>query len=362
MPNAQNAQRAAASGGYRITAFPKEFERGLFESLDKRFYTILLTSLAVVYGIVIFLGNLEYSQAEVDAQIKKRYLQKFYETTIGEEEVAQVEEEGAGGIEEKEAPEEKEEKIDKRAKDEGKRVEAVGPSAAERRAMRRQAARQRGQQRRSMEQAVVGTGVLAELTAGGGGGSGQAIADVLGDGGGSVGNLDEVLGQVGGLQTASSSARRSRLGARSSGGSDKGAMGIDNLIDGSGVGASGSVSIRKKGGFAIKASEGNVSGEASKSSARSANAISRVLNKHLEAINNCYKKELRLNPNLKGSISVNFTIAPNGRVIQVKIKKSTLRSKKVESCVSRVIKRWRFQKIDKKEGNATFSNKFIFNG
>ena len=320
--------------------------------------------MAFVYGIVIYLGNLEYSQAEVDAKVKQRYLQKFYETTIGETDIAEVEtDEGAGGIGEEEATETKEEeKVDERAqRAQGTRVEAAGPSAAERRAMRRAAARQRGQQRSSMEQAVAGTGVLAELSAGGGGGTGDAVYDVIGEsGGGGVGDLEKVLGSVGGLQTASSSTRRSQLGARSSGGAGQGAVGIDNLIEGGGVGASGAVSIKKRGSFAIKVGKGSVSGKASRSTARSADAISRVMNKHLEAINNCYKKELRINPGLKGSISVRFTIAPDGKVRQVRITNSSLRNKKVESCISRVIKRWRFQKIDKKEGIATFSNKFIF--
>lgn len=363
MPNAQNAQRAAGDAGYRIRSFPKEFEHNFFESLDKRFYIILLSSLAFVYGIVIYLGNLEYSQAELTQRVKEKYLQKFYETTIGDLEISEAEtDEGAGGIGEEEEVVEEEEVDERAQRDEGRRVEAAGPSAAERRAMRRQAARERGQQRSGMEQAVSGTGVLAELSAGGGGGTGDAVYDVIGEsGGGGVGNLDQVLGSVGGLQTASSSTRRSQLGARSSGGGGQGSVGIDNLIEGGGVGASGSMSIGgRRGSFAIKVGKGSVSGKASKSTARSADAIQRVMNKHMEAVNNCYKKELRINPNLKGSISVRFTIDPTGKVRQVRITNSSLRNKKVESCISRVIKRWRFQKIDRKEGNATFSNKFIF--
>lgn len=359
MPNAQNAQKPAAAGGFRLTAFPREFEHSILEGLDRRFYIIMLISLAVVYGIVIYLANLEFSAEYLDEQVKLKYLQKFYEAEFVEDIVTDTEEEGIGGIGEE--PEDTE--VDERAKrDEGRRAEATGPSAAERRAQRRSAARARGQQRAAMQQAVAGTGILAELSAGGGGGTGDAVYDVLGEAGtsGGFGNLDEVLKGVGGLQTASSGSRRSQLGARSSGGGDgTGAAGIDGLIEG-GAGGSGSVSITRQGSFAIKIEEGSVTGKAAKSTARSSDAISRVVNKHKDAIENCYRKEARLNPNLKGSVEVQFTISPDGKVGQVRIVNSSLRSKKVESCISRIIRRWRFQKIDRKEGSATFRQKFIF--
>ena len=354
MANAQHAQKPAA--GFRITTFPKEFERNIWESLDKRFYIIMLSSLAIVYGVIIYIANLEYSEEYLNEQVKKKYLQKFYEAEFVED-IPVQEDQGQGGL-----GEEPEQKVDERAKrDEGRRAEATGPSAAERRAARRAAARQRGQQRAAMQQAVAGTGVLAELAAGGGGGTGDAVYDALGDAGvgTGVGNLDQVLSGVGGLATASSSARRSQLGARSAGGTGPGSAGIDNLIEG-GVGASGSVSIKRQGSFAIKIEKGSVTGKAAKSTARSADAIGRVVNKHKDAIENCYRKEARINPNLQGSVAVQFTIAPDGRVRQVRIVKSTLRNKKVESCITRIIRRWRFQKIDKKEGSASFLQKFVF--
>jgi TonB family protein len=212
-----------------------------------------------------------------------------------------------------------------------------------------------------MAQSVAGTGILAELSAGGAGGSGDAVYDVLGESGGAggIGDLDAVLSGVGGLQTASSSARRSQLGARSTGGGPGGPVGIDNLIEG-GVGASGSVSIKRQGGFSLKMEQGTVSGKGSKSTARSADAISGVVNSHADAVESCYKKEARINPNLKGSISIQFTIEFDGKVTSVRVTDSTLRNKKVEACISRIVERWRFQKIDKAEGEATFRQKFIF--
>ncbi|MBD3225988.1 MAG: TonB family protein [Caldithrix sp.] len=364
MADAKNKHKNPAAGGYRIRAFPKEFERNVWEELDRRFYIILLSALALIYGFVIFLGNKEFSEEFVDQEIKKKYISKVYEAEIIDEsfaEEAEEEGEGAGGT----LVEEEEPEVDERAKqDEGKRTEATGTSAAERRSRRARAAQARGQQRAAMEQEVAGSGVLAELAASGGGGSGDAVYDVLGESGGGaggVGDLDQVLGSVGGLETATSSSRRSRLGARSSGGGEAGPAGIDDLIEG-GAGPSGSASIERRGNFSIKMEEGEITGKASKSTARSAEAITRVVNKHINAVEDCYKRQLRINPNLQGGVKVKFTILPNGRVARATIVNSTLRDNRVESCIKSRIRRWRFSRIDESEGNATFTYKFVFSG
>ncbi len=357
MPNVQQAQRGAR--GFKLTAFPKEFERNVWEELDRRFYIILLSSLAIVYGMIIYLANTEYSQEFVENQIRQKYLKKFYEAEFVTETQPAVEDNtGAGAAAEAEPEKPKE---DARAKrDQGKRAEVKGQSAAERRASARAAAKARSRQRSSMEQSIAGQGVFAELAASGGGGSGAAVADVLGDQeAGGFGNLDQVLSGVSGLQTATSSSRRSQLGARKMGSGVSGTAGIDDLIEG-GVGQTGSKSIARRGNFSIKMEKGSVSGRASKSTSRSTEAIGRVVTQHQDAIENCYRKEARLNPNLKGSIRLQFTIQPNGRVSRVRIVQSTLKNRKVESCVKRRVNSWRFQPINPKEGSVTFRQKFIF--
>lgn len=356
MPNVQQAQRGA--GGFKLVAFPREFERNFWEELDRRFYIILLSSLAIVYGMIIYMANTEYSADYIEDQIRAKYLKKFYEAEfVTEVPVSDAEEGGPGiGEEEKEEPE-----ADERAKkDEGKRSEVKGQSAAERRADARAAAKRRGHQRASMEQSIAGQGVFAELSAGGSGGFGAAVADVLGDAdAGGFGNLDNVLSGVGGLQTATSSSRRSQMGARQLGGGASGTAGIDDLIEG-GVGQTSSKSIARRGNFSIKFEKGSVSGKASKASSRSAETIGRIVTKHQDAIENCFRKEARLNPNLKGSLSVQFTIKANGKVARARVVNSTLKNRKVESCVKRRVNGWRFQAINPKEGDVTFRQKFVF--
>lgn len=359
-PKAQGVKRAPGGGGFRIVSFPKEFEKALLEGLDSRFYLILLSSFILIYTLVIILANTGYSEDKLASVLKEKYIQKVFDTTFEEPVVDDVEVETLA-LDEEGINVDQEETEDIRAqRDQGKREEAAGPSASERRDSARRDAARRASARDAMQQQVAGTGVLGELSAGGGGGSGDAVYDVLGESGsGALGDLDQILSGVGGLESASSSLRRSSLGERQGSGGRSGRAGIDDLI-GSGVGQSGSVSINRNAKFAIKGVEGSVSGRGTKSSARSQDAIGRVVGKHSDGIENCYKKETRINPNLKGSITAQFTISPAGRVTQVRILKSTLKSKNVEKCISRRIKTWRFDQIDKKDGNVTARYKWIF--
>jgi TonB family protein len=353
-PSTQRVPRAAAmesAGAFRLTVFPKEFERNIWEDLDKRFYIILFSCWIFVYSICIFLGMKEYSEADLQESIRKRYLKEFYEAEIIEPIVIE-EEEGGPGIGEEE------EKKDERAeRDRGRTDETRGQSAAERAQARRAAAAARGAARSRMEAQIAGSGILGVLSAGGIGGSGDAVIDVLGSAGGGVGDLDAVLSSVGGLATASSAGQRSRLGSRGSGRAT-GSADVTDLIQG--VGSVGSASIGRKGSIRLAIGDATVSGRGSKAANRASDEILRVINSHTDAINYCYKREAKLNPNLKGTVTVEFVINFNGRVGNVRIISNSTNNKKFESCIINKIRLWRFKEIDRREGNVTTRTKFIF--
>jgi TonB family protein len=354
-PKAEGEKRPAA-GGFRLAGFPSEFERNIWEDLDKRFFLIVIISWATVFTLVTILGNTEFDDAAAAAAARKSYLEKFYQAEIVEPFEA-IEEEDTGlemGGESEEQPE-----SDARAeRDQGRQGEARGPSAKEVAEARRAAAAQRSAARRQMEQQVAGTGVLGVLSAGGGGGSGDAVADVLGSAGGGTGDLNEILSGVGGLATASSAGQKSRLGSRGGGGRVTGSADVNELL--SGVGSAGSANIGRKGSIGMALESARVSGKGSKSANRSGDELSRVINSHNDAVEYCYKREAKLNPNLKGDILVEFVVSFNGRVTNVRITSSSLRNKKVESCISGRIRGWRFKPIDKKEGDVTVRQKYIF--
>ncbi len=356
-PGAQGGARpAAAAGGFRLVGFPKEFERHVWEELDKRFYIILLVSWLFVFTIITILGSSDWEQKQLNEQIRQRYLQKFYQAEIVEPVIDQPQDETGVGIGEE--PEQEAPKDERAKRDAGKTAETRGRSAKEIAQARRAAASQRSSARQKMEQAVAGVGVLGVLSAGGSGGSGSAVVDVLGDvSAGGAGNLENVLSNVGGLATASSAGARTRLGSRG-GGRKTGSADISDLMTGVAVG--GSKSIGRQGGINLSLDDARVSGKGSRSANRSGDAISTVINSHNDAIEHCYKREAKLNPNLKGDVQIEFIISWNGRVKNSRILRSSLRNKNVENCIKNRIRSWRFKPIDKREGDVTVRQKYIF--
>ena len=103
-----------------------------------------------------------------------------------------------------------------------------------------------------------------------------------------------------------------------------------------------------------------VSGKGTKAANRSSDEITRVINGHNDAIEFCFKRESRLNPNLKGDLQIEFIIGWNGRVKSSRIIKSTLNNKNVENCVKSRLRSWRFKPIGKNEGDVTVRQKYIF--
>jgi hypothetical protein len=360
---AQNKSSTQKSGGvkpgpgggaaFRVTGFPREFERNIWEDLDKRFYIILISSWILMILITGYLGSRDYASEELADKIRARYLEQLgvsVQIDVGAEDDLGDAGPGIG--------EEQEEQVDERAeRDEGKRDEVRGQSASERAAARRAAAAQRRGARQQMEQAVAGTGILGVLSAGGGGGSGDAVVDVLGGAAGGTGDLDAVLSGVGGLATATSGSQRTRLGSRG-GGRASGSADINDLIGG--IGAVGSKSIGRSGSIKMALESARVSGTGTKAANRSSEEISRVINSHNDAVEFCYKRESRINPNLKGDLIIEFVIGWNGRIVKSKIVSSSINNRKIENCVKGRIRSWRFKPIGKTEGNVTVRQKYIF--
>ena len=93
---------------------------------------------------------------------------------------------------------------------------------------------------------------------------------------------------------------------------------------------------------------------------RGADAIEAMIAQHRAQIAYCYQRELKSNPGLKGKIVVRFTVRANGRVTGAKVVQSTLGNTKVERCIVRIIRRFRFDTVGKEKGNLTYEYPFIF--
>ncbi|MBI5193626.1 MAG: energy transducer TonB [Nitrospirae bacterium] len=76
--------------------------------------------------------------------------------------------------------------------------------------------------------------------------------------------------------------------------------------------------------------------------ARNRESIKEVLTSYSGSIAFLYRKALRDNPALKGTITVEFTIEPTGKIINARIASSTVNDHEFEDEVLKCIQTWRF--------------------
>lgn len=87
-------------------------------------------------------------------------------------------------------------------------------------------------------------------------------------------------------------------------------------------------------------------------------ALARYVRARKAAIQSCYEKELKRNPNLKGKVVVRFTIKTSGRAGDIEIEENTLGSEAVGSCIRTTIRSWVFP--FKPDDETAVSYPFVF--
>jgi len=348
----------AITMAHPLTVFPREFERRFWEDINKRFYTILISSWIIVNGMVTIMGTIEYDSDIFSARARENYLEMIKNNTAVSllEPIVKDDQEQDDVMSGQDVVTTTPKTVDQ-ASDQPRTVEDQGPSVVEAINDRRAHEASRSEARKQMANEVSGTGILGVLSAGGSGGSGDVVFDAFGDGTGGSSDLDAVISGVGGLATAGTSSRNTVLGSRGSG-RVTGSASVDDLL--TGLGSSGSTSIGRVGSISMALESARVSGSGSKAVFRSSEEISRVINTHTNAIEYCYKREARLNPNLSGNILLEFIIGANGHVKSTRIIKSTLQNKSIESCIISRVRGWRFKPISKNEGDVAVRQKYIF--
>ncbi|MCC6874955.1 MAG: AgmX/PglI C-terminal domain-containing protein [Sandaracinaceae bacterium] len=86
--------------------------------------------------------------------------------------------------------------------------------------------------------------------------------------------------------------------------------------------------------------------------------IMRVVRRNQAAIRYCYENEVQRQPNLRGRIEVQWRISLQGTVTTARIASSTMRNARVEGCIVRQVRNWRFDHPDGGEVSVNFP--FIF--
>jgi len=89
--------------------------------------------------------------------------------------------------------------------------------------------------------------------------------------------------------------------------------------------------------------------------------VSAIVAAHNTAMQDCYKQELRRDPNLRGKAAVRFTIDVYGHVTSAEIVSSTLNNPNMEDCILRKVRRWMdFGECDPSIGETTFRQVYVF--
>lgn len=87
------------------------------------------------------------------------------------------------------------------------------------------------------------------------------------------------------------------------------------------------------------------------------NAVAKVFRRRQGAIRTCYERALKVNPNVEGKITVQFTIGPAGRITSIDVTSNTTSDGSIGKCIVDKVKGWRFDPPE--NGSVTFSYPFI---
>jgi hypothetical protein len=90
----------------------------------------------------------------------------------------------------------------------------------------------------------------------------------------------------------------------------------------------------------------------------SADQVRRVVLSHRGALRACYDAELVRNPGLRGGVTLAWKIDPAGSVSSATVASSTIGDARVEGCVLRQVKSWRFPVADDPTSVASYPLKF----
>jgi TonB family protein len=188
------------------------------------------------------------------------------------------------------------------------------------------------QRKAEIAKKVSGKGLLKILGSSGSEGGG-AFADVLGGSTGG-GEIAEALAGAGGVGVATADS----IGA---GGQKAGGTGNVAGIGDLGTSGGGKVDLGSKKEVEVTGRVRDAAPEVDSADV-DRDALAKYVKSRLRAIQNCYEKELKRNPSLKGKVVVRFSIMTSGRVGDIEIEENTLGNDAVGSCIRSTIRTWVF--------------------
>jgi outer membrane biosynthesis protein TonB len=305
---------------------PKEAKGNHFKSMDRLFVTVLLLSLLVHSSAYVALANTEVPKEVTLEEIPDRYAKVLIPEKLPE----------APKVEEKKAEAATEAKVEE------KKAEKKPQDTPE------QTAAKKAARAAAVAKAVQSKGILKVLGALGPGTGQGAVADVFGAGGG-IGDVATALSGAGGVAVATDPG----AGGGRKGGGQGGAASIGDLAtSGGGKVAYGAKSeVRVSGSVAAEEAEVD-------SADIDQQKLGAFVRARMGLIKACYESGLKRNPNLKGKISIRFTILETGGLSDIATAVNSLGSPEVASCIINTMRAWRTQ--FRPSGPVTVEYPFVF--
>ena len=84
-----------------------------------------------------------------------------------------------------------------------------------------------------------------------------------------------------------------------------------------------------------------------------------MIKRKMGAVQACYERQLKRNPNLSGRVVLLFVVGADGRVLQAEIAENTMGDREIERCILEQVRRWRFPEPGGSE-EAEVSIPFVF--
>ena len=174
-------------------------------------------------------------------------------------------------------------------------------------------------------------------------------------------DIDKVLSKVNGLQTHGTTKLGGRRGAPNRGFNEAafagGSGGIGDALGGLVGGSAGPLGTKAMKGH-IKAPNPNEIDMGAGGGSRSASDIMKVVRQRTPGLRHIYNKHLKKNPGFQGKVTLRFTIAPGGEIINMALVSSTTGYSAFDSDIKNAVAKWTFGVI--KSGNTTVTIPFTF--
>ncbi len=321
----------AGSGGSTVDKFPRQFGRSPFMGFDKRFAIIFGSCALVLLSVVGILSQRPVTQEVTEKEIQK--IQERYARLVLNQPKPEVEE-----VEETTSGPEKIEQVQEEKPAEEEKVDREKETYVQREKRREATREERQKQRDEVAKEVRSTGIFAAITAAGGsGGSGSSVTDLLGatEGVGDLSDIDVDKGTFATSKTVDPKELSKPRGSRRSG------VGIErkqlSKASGKQIAAAGEVNLTTK-----PPEMKDESGGAAVSTSRT--CIQRVVNRQSSRLKRVFENWLKRDPNLGGLLEVKFVILPTGDVSNVAVHRSTTNNSSFDQNILRYIKRWSFSR------------------